>query len=200
MHLRLRTSDFWLTFDIKFFPKVNRVRWLCYCVPCRLISPLRKSWFSLSLDTLSERQLWDLNWKQLHVIKSGLRFINQKNTMLSISIFWSLAASSHLFLFYINFIASNRHFNKSFDTCCIDWPFSILSQLESFLFWPFFPLTQWFGSYLNPHATSGDDTSAKLSLRPPFTSPVQWHLLILAFLGLKGYFVLFTLCSSAFCH
>ena len=61
-------------------------------------------------------------------------------------------------------------------------------------------LSQWFGSYLNPHATSGDDTSAKLSLRPPFTSPVQWHLLILAFLGLKGYFVLFTLCSSAFCH
>ena len=32
MHLRLRTSDFWLTFDIKFFPKVNRIRWLCYCV------------------------------------------------------------------------------------------------------------------------------------------------------------------------
>ena len=32
MHLRLRTSDFWMTFDINFFPKVNRVRWLCYCV------------------------------------------------------------------------------------------------------------------------------------------------------------------------
>ena len=32
MHLRLRTSDFWMTFDIDFFPKVNRVRWLCYCV------------------------------------------------------------------------------------------------------------------------------------------------------------------------
>ena len=60
--------------------------------------------------------------------------------------------------------------------------------------------TQWFGSYLNPHATSGDDTSAKLSLRHPFTTAVQWHLLILAFLGLKRLFVLLTLCSSALCH
>ena len=60
--------------------------------------------------------------------------------------------------------------------------------------------SMWFGSYLNPHATSGDDTSAKLSLRPPFTSTLQWHLLILAFLELKGLFVLLTLCSSAFCH
>ena len=42
--------------------------------------------------------------------------------------------------------------------------------------------------YLNPHATSEDDTSAKLSLRPPFTSPVQCHYLILAFLGLKSSF------------
>ena len=39
MHLRLRTSDFWMTFDINFFPKVNRVRWPCYCVP---------RWFDLS--------------------------------------------------------------------------------------------------------------------------------------------------------
>ena len=61
-------------------------------------------------------------------------------------------------------------------------------------------LSQWFGSFLNPNATPGDDTSAKMSLRPPFTSPVQLHLIILAFLGLKGFYVLLTLCSSAFCH
>ena len=59
---------------------------------------------------------------------------------------------------------------------------------------------RWFESYLNPHATSGDDTSAKLSLRHPFTSTVQWHLLILAFQGLLRLFVLLALCSSAFCH
>ena len=47
--------------------------------------------------------------------------------------------------------------------------------------------SQWIESYLNPHATPGDDTSAKLSLRPPFTTAVQWHLLILAFLGLKAF-------------
>ena len=54
---------------------------------------------------------------------------------------------------------------------------------------------------INPlysNATSKHDTTAKLSPRHPFTTVVQWHLLILAFLGLKGLFVLFTLCSSAF--
>ena len=60
-------------------------------------------------------------------------------------------------------------------------------------------LIQLFGSYLNPHATSGDDTSAKLSLRPPFTTAVQWHLLILAFLGLKAFlsFLLYVVQHSA---
>ena len=29
---------------------------------------------------------------------------------------------------------------------------------------------QWFESYLNPHATSGDDTSAKSQMKHPFTS------------------------------
>ena len=42
----------------------------------------------------------------------------------------------------------------------------------------------------------GDDTSAKL--RPPFASPGQWQLFILAFMGQKDLFVLLTLFSSAF--
>ena len=52
----------------------------------------------------------------------------------------------------------------------------------------------------SPHATSGDATTYKSWFRHSFTTVVQWHLLILAFLGLKGLFVLLTLCSSAFCH
>ena len=32
MYLRLRTVDFWMIWNKKFFPKVNRARWGCYCV------------------------------------------------------------------------------------------------------------------------------------------------------------------------
>ena len=59
---------------------------------------------------------------------------------------------------------------------------------------------RWFQSVLYSNATSAQDTSAKLSLSHPFTTVVPWYLLILAFLGLKGLFVLLTLCSSAVCH
>ena len=31
-HLRLKTIYFWMTFDLMFFSKVNRVRWGYYCV------------------------------------------------------------------------------------------------------------------------------------------------------------------------
>ena len=34
-HLRLKTCNFWMTFDLIFFSKVKRVRWGYYCVPLR---------------------------------------------------------------------------------------------------------------------------------------------------------------------
>ena len=59
MHLRLRTSDFWMTFDINFFPKVNRVRWLCYCVPC--FRPVGNSFESAQKASINAKTLCKFN-------------------------------------------------------------------------------------------------------------------------------------------
>ena len=46
-HLRLKTFNFWMTFDMIFFYKVNRVRWGYYCVLRKKLPSLGESFFVL---------------------------------------------------------------------------------------------------------------------------------------------------------
>ena len=133
------------------------------------------------IPTMKKGIVKKLDWVPTMDGQPRLRLMNgfKSNVIVLVSTYIARSIFCHISIVIRK--VTNTFFLQSNKCRCVEW-------------------AQWFGSYLNPHATSGDDTSAKLSLWPPFTSPVQWHLLILAFLGLKGLFVFLTLCSSAFCH
>ena len=47
-----------MTFDIKFFPKVNRVRWLCYCVQCLQLQQRRALTRTLLVSRVPATNVW----------------------------------------------------------------------------------------------------------------------------------------------